>query len=151
MIEMAWPFEIVQTQDRVDFLYQWNHMTRGVPVLDKQDTFAGPFYYGQSVGQWQGNVFVVDVVGVNADTFLDPSGLPHTDNMHLTETFSLTGSGATLEVLLHIDDPATFSAAWDAKLNFVKQAAGSIEEDDCVTRLNLQKRYPVLPTELYPR
>lgn len=151
MWEMAWPFEIVQTKDRVEFLYQWNHLLRSVPLLPKQQAFMGPFYFGQSVGQFQGNALVVDVVGVNSDTYLDSAGLPHSDGMHLTERFALDATGQVLTVTLHVEDPATYSAPWDTQVQFARLPAGSVLEDDCEVRLHQESRYPVLPQKLYPK
>lgn len=151
MLQDAWPFEIVQTSNRVELLYQWNHLTRAVPLLPKQDTFVGPFYFGQSVGNWQGNTLVIDVVGVSGDTFLDPSGLPHTDDMHMTERFQLSKDGQSLDLTLQIEDPATYSAPWQSHLRFIKQPLGSLQEDDCEVRLHQDTRYPVLPQKLYPK
>ncbi|MGC3980602.1 MAG: hypothetical protein QM808_05015 [Steroidobacteraceae bacterium] len=150
-LENGWPFEIVQTPERVDFLFQWNRMVRAVPVLDKQSTFIGPFYYGQSVGQWQGKAFVVDLVGLNDDVYLDSAGLPHSDDLHMTETFTMDGDGKTLHLTVRIEDPKTFSAPWQTNLEFVRQPIGSITEDDCAVRMHLENLYPVLPAKLYPQ
>jgi hypothetical protein len=149
MIESAWPFEIVQDPRVVEFFYQWNHLVRQVAVQPKQDRFIGPFYYGQSVGHWEGNAFVVDVVGVDDSVFLDPSGLPHSGDLHMTERFQLQDGG--LELKIRFEDPKTFAKPWETKLMFVRQPAGSITEDIFETRLHQQARYPVLPDSLYPR
>jgi len=151
MFESAWPFEIVQTGNRVEFLYQWNHLTRLVPIQNQQDAFSGPWYFGQSVGHFEGQSFVVDDIGVNADTFLDSDGLPHSDNIHLSERFSLVDGGKSLEARIHIEDPATFTKPWDTILRFTRQPAGSVAEDVCVTRLHQESRYPMLPERLYPQ
>jgi len=151
MFESAWPFEIVQTGNRVEFLYQWNHLTRLVPIQNHQDTFTGPWYYGQSVGHFEGQTFVVDDVGVSGDTSLDSDGLPHSDSIDLTERFTLQDGGKTLEARIHIVDPATFTKPWDTILRFTRQPLGSITEDVCETRLHQESRYPVLPEKLYPQ
>ena len=151
MFENAWPFEIVQTNNRVEFLYQWNHLTRLVPIQNQQDSFSGPWYYGQSVGHFEGQSFMIDDVGVSAETFLDPDGLPHSDDIHLTERFTLQSGGKILEAQIHIEDPATFTRPWDTILRFTRQPAGSVAEDICETRLHQESRYPVLPAKLYPK
>jgi hypothetical protein len=150
-LENSWPFEIVQTSDRVDFLFQWNRMVRTVPMQAAQGAFIGPFYYGQSVGQWQADALVVDLVGLNDDVYLDPSGLPQSEQLHVVETFKLADEGKSLNLTLRVEDPLSYSEPWQSKLQFVRRPLGSIAEDDCVVRLNLEKRYPVLPAKLYPR
>jgi len=151
MFESAWPFEIVQTSNRVEFLYQWNRLTRFVPIQDHQDTFTGPWYFGQSVGHWEGQSFVIDDVGVSADTFLDSDGLPHSDDIHLIERFTLQDRGNVLQARIRIEDPTIFTRPWTTILRFTRQPLGSIVEDVCETRLHQESRYPVLPEKLYPQ
>ena len=47
-----------------------------------------PTYLGHSVGRWEGDTLVVDVVGFNEETWLDYYGHPHTDMLHIVEKFS---------------------------------------------------------------
>lgn len=145
------PFEIVQVPNRIEFLYQWNHLIRAVPILPRQQAFMGPFYFGQSVGGWQGSALLVDVIGVSADTYLDSTGLPHSDAMHLIERFTLSEDGLTLSLSLDVDDPMTYSQPWQAQVQFIRKPAGTLVEDDCEQRLHQESRYPVLPTRLYPK
>lgn len=46
-----------------------------------------PAWYGYSIGQWNGDLFVVTTAGFNDQTWLDGSGLPHSEELRLTERF----------------------------------------------------------------
>lgn len=148
LLEMAWPFEIMQSEHRVDFLFQWNRLDRAVPIIAKQPDYQGPYYFGQSIAHWDVDTFVVEVMGEKPNTFLDPSGLPHGDDLQLTERFRLIDDGKTLEARIHVVDPATYSAPWDTVLTFRRLPAGTrIQEDVCIERLKL-KDYATLDNSL---
>ncbi len=68
-------------------------------------------YYGTSVGHWEGDTLVVDVVGFNERFWMSAGGLPHTEALHLTERFTRT-SYNTLEYEVTVDDPRTYSRPW---------------------------------------
>ena len=53
-----------------------------------QGDALNPTYLGHSVGRWEGDTLVVDVVGFNEATWLDYFGHPHTDMLHVVERFS---------------------------------------------------------------
>jgi hypothetical protein len=141
LVEQAWPFELMQSQGRVDFLFQWNRLDRSVAIAATQALDAlAPFYFGQSIGRWEGDTLVVTAIAIKDSTFLDPSGLPHTDDMVLTERFRVVDAGQTLEVRLHIVDPQTYTQPWDARLTFRRLPVGTrIAEDVCVERLKLNQ------------
>jgi hypothetical protein len=48
-------------------------------------------WMGQSVGRWEGDTLVVDVVGFNGQTWLDRSGNHHTDALKVQERYTLRG------------------------------------------------------------
>lgn len=139
------PFEIGQRPDRITFMYEWNRLVRSLPITTEQLKFTGPYYFGQSQAHWDGEVLVVDVQGVNEDTALDDSGLPHSDTINLTERFRLIDGGARMEALIDVQDPLTFSKPWQTRLVFERQKDRRIQEDWCIERLGLQNTYPSLP------
>ncbi len=44
-------------------------------------------WMGDSIGKWEGNTLVVDTIGFNDQTWLDYSGHPHSDALHVVERF----------------------------------------------------------------
>ncbi|MEO8096134.1 MAG: hypothetical protein ABI811_00420, partial [Acidobacteriota bacterium] len=68
------PFEFVQSPEKVVQLFEWakiwrNLWTDGRPVPD--DVVAGPYWYGYSVGKWEGDTLVVQTLGVDGRAWMD--------------------------------------------------------------------------------
>jgi hypothetical protein len=72
-----------------------------------------PLYYGRSVGRWEGDTLVVDTVGFNEDFWFTQGGLPHTDQLHLTERFTRSDSD-TLRYQVEVDDAGAYTRKWSA-------------------------------------
>ncbi|MFT3905458.1 MAG: hypothetical protein QM718_04040 [Steroidobacteraceae bacterium] len=142
------PFELFVSETRSDFLFQWNRLDHAIPMLKEHGTQYGPFYFGESIGQWDGRTLSVDIINLKPNTFLDPSGLPHSDNLHLTEQFTLGADGNTLVALIHVDDPDVYTSAWDAQLTFKRVSNQRIVEDVCMERLKLTNDYYMLDNAL---
>ena len=130
------PFDIVQTPKKIFFGYQWNRQPRYVYVDDDMETLS-PVYYGYSTAHWEEDTLVVNVTGLDDATLLDASGMPHSDNLQLTERYQLKHDGKQLQVRYTFNDPDTFSQTWDAVVTYNKVPNGRIEEDICVDRLKL--------------
>jgi hypothetical protein len=69
---------------------------------------------------------VVESAGFNDRTFLDATGLPHTDEMRTTERVRKLGS--ELEIVITIQDPALYERDWQAR--FVYQQRDDIQLED---------------------
>ena len=70
-----------------------------------------PSWMGHSVGHWEGDTLVVDTVGFNDRSWLDPQGHPHTDRMRVTERMRRPDLGH-LEIEITIDDPGAYAKPW---------------------------------------
>jgi hypothetical protein len=115
-------------------MLQWNHLPRIIYLNRDHFENIGPEYLGQSVARWEGTVLVIDTTGYNDRTWLDDSGLPHSDALHTTEHVRLR-SADRLEDIIDFDDPMVFSAPWSAHLIFRKVPGATIKEDYCLGRI----------------
>jgi len=70
-----------------------------------------PTYYGHSIGHWEGDTLVVDSRGYNEGFWFDRTGLPHTEQLHMTERFTRTDS-KTIEYKVTLEDPGAYTHAW---------------------------------------
>ena len=70
-----------------------------------------PLYYGRSSGKWEGNTLVLDTRGFNEDFWFTNGGLPHTDQLKLTERFTRPDLD-TLRYDVTIDDPGAYTRPW---------------------------------------
>jgi hypothetical protein len=73
-----------------------------------------PSYYGDSVGWWEGDTLVVDSRGYNEAFWIDRTGLPHTEQLHMIERFTRTDS-KTIEYQVTIDDPGAYTRPWSTR------------------------------------
>jgi hypothetical protein len=122
MMATPYPAEIIQLpeQKRIIMIFEgathiWREISMDAREHPKGDAL-NPTYLGHSVGHWEGDTLVVDVVGFNEATWLDYFGHPHTDQLHVIERYSRPNKG-TLHYEAVIDDPGAytkpFTVAWD--------------------------------------
>jgi len=103
------PFKIVQTPGLTLMLYEADAVFRQIftdgrkPPADPQ-----PSWYGNSVGKWDGDSFVIDTTGFNDKGGLDAMGHIHSENMHFTERFRRRDFGH-MELQTTVDDPKTYT------------------------------------------
>jgi len=108
--------QFLQAKDRVVIIYQRDHQVRWVWLNRNHSSSPTPSWYGESVGHYEGDMLVVDTIGLKSHkmSVVDPFGTPHTDNIHVVERYQLfsTPFGNGLEITVEVDDPGTFTAPW---------------------------------------
>jgi hypothetical protein len=69
-------------------------------------------YMGHSVGHWEGDVLVVDTVGLNDETWLGQAKYSaiHSDKLHVVERLTRKGDELTRETT--VEDPVMFTRPW---------------------------------------
>ena len=70
-----------------------------------------PLWYGDSIGQWDGDTLVVDTVGFNDRFWFDMAGHPHTTQLHVVERYHRRDYG-NMDIKVTIDDPGAYSKPW---------------------------------------
>jgi hypothetical protein len=104
------PMKLVQTPSLVVMLEEGNVHSYRQFFLDgrghpkDQDSL----WMGDSVAKWDGETLVVDTIGLNDKTWLNGQGLPHSDQLHVTERYQRPDSGH-LSVDITLDDPKAFT------------------------------------------
>jgi hypothetical protein len=85
---------------------------RPLPPKDAQ-----PWWYGYSVGHWEGNdTLVVETTGFRDDVWLDVNGSPLTNSGKMTEKFRRPNFG-TLEIDVTVEDPKVYTKAFTVRVN----------------------------------
>jgi hypothetical protein len=132
---MVLPHEIVQTRERTFMFFEREHAWRQIWTDGRQHPKdVEPTYMGDSIGRWEGDMFVVDSVGFNDKTWLDFYGNPHSEQMHLVERYKRVDH-KTLTMQLIIDDPKTYTETWvsDTKIyTLLPPKYAALEELFCV-------------------
>ena len=106
--------QIVATPKFVVMLTETFHGYRIVPTdgrPHRED--VPPSYRGDSVGHWEGDVFVVETKNFTDDTWLWAEGRvsPHSDQMRIVERYRRVDS-RTLEIDATIHDPVVLTKPW---------------------------------------
>jgi hypothetical protein len=70
-----------------------------------------PLFYGHGVARWEGDTFVVDMRRFNEEFWFDNGGLPHTEQLQMTERFTRVDMG-TMRYEVTIDDPGAYTRPW---------------------------------------
>ena len=133
---MGPPVRILQTARDVVFLYRERNSYRVIPIdgrpHDKINS-EDQTYLGDSVGKWEGDTLVVDVVGFNEETWLAWPGYFHTNRMRVIER--LTRDGNNLKYTVTVEDPDVLMQPWspDARtLRLNTNPTTQIEDPPCV-------------------
>ncbi len=111
------PRKIIQTPGVIVILYEGNSGIRQIftdgRALPSRD--AQPWWYGYSVGKWDGDTLVVETTGFRDDGWLDVNGSPLTEAGKMTERFRRVNYG-NLEIEVTVDDPKAYTKPWTAKM-----------------------------------
>ena len=78
---------------------------------------------------WEGETLVVETAGFNERTFLDATGLPHSDAMRTIERIRKTAK--ELEIVITIHDPEMYERDWQARFVYQERNDVRIEEYAC--------------------
>jgi hypothetical protein len=81
----------------------------GRPLAKIED--VTPTYYGYSVGHWDGDSLVVEAQAFTERFWFTNGGLPHTENLHLTERISRPDAGS-LKYQVTVNDPGAYTRPW---------------------------------------
>ncbi len=87
-------------------------------------------YYGNSVGRWEGDTLVINSTGYNERFWFSGGGLPHTENLKLTERISRPDFN-TLKYEVTVDDPGAYTRPWTSSWNLVWVPNQEAEEYFC--------------------
>ena len=111
----GYPIEIIETPGRVTVIKEqlaqtWRIWTdgRGHP------TDPDPNFLGHSIGHWEGDTLVVDIVGLRDDTLLNMARtMPHSTALHVVQRWRKIDP-TTLELKMTADDKDAFAGTTES-------------------------------------
>ena len=110
---MPYPFQVFQNENNFFIAYEYANAVRDIYMED-----PGPApvdsWMGWSHGTWDGDTFVVKVTGQYDSTWFDRSGNHHSDQMVVTERWTMAGPNH-IDYEATIEDPQTFTKPWKIK------------------------------------
>ncbi len=110
---MGPPVRIIQSESDVVLLYQPRNTWRVVPTDGRPHDPVNAddqTFMGDSVGRWEDDTLVIDVIGFNDLTWLGWPGWFHSNEMRVEERFTRMGNTLRYEVTVH--DPAVLIQPW---------------------------------------
>jgi len=135
MMYTPYPMKMIQLPDRMYMIYEGGaHVWREIPIGTKDKLThpddPNPTYLGDSYGWWEGDTFVVDVVGFNDRTWLDFSGHPHGEKLHVVERYRMVDS-LNMEYSATMEDPEYYTAPWTVTVMIAHSPTKRIMEYIC--------------------
>jgi hypothetical protein len=174
-----WNFgmEMLQLPDRVVLLYaNPDQEVRQVRLNQPHPAQLSPTLYGDSVGHYEGQMLVIDTVGVRTDrpfAMVDAYGTPYTEALHVVERYRLLDyeaakegldrdakenfrvpvdinrnyRGKHLQLQFTVEDEGVFTMPWSATITYGR-GSGEWEEEACAEnrRGNYDKKDAEVPT-----
>jgi hypothetical protein len=114
------PRKIVQTPELIVIMYEGNQGLRQIFMdgreLPEVDENLQPWWYGYSVGRWEGDALVVESVGFRDGGWLDVYGSPLTDQGKLIERWRRPDYGH-LEIDVTVDDPKAYTRPFTVRVS----------------------------------
>ena len=110
---MPYPFQIVQGQNDIIFVYEFATASRIVHMSNHQESPLDS-WMGWANGRWEGDTLVIENTGFNDQTWFDRAGNFHSNALKVTERF--TPMGENLQYQATIDDPDTFARSWTIRM-----------------------------------
>ena len=132
------PYKIVQTPQLVVILSEGNtHSFRRIFLDGRAHNLdlEPNSWTGDSIGTWEGITLVVDTIGFNDRTWLDDTGKPHSDQLHVIERYRRPDAGR-LEVQYTLEDPKFLTRPYTFTRTFVP-ANREIQERFCTEQNRL--------------
>jgi hypothetical protein len=128
------PWRIVQTPTVVFFIHEafnlwWQAFIDGRQFVPHPD--VAPTWHGYSTAKWDGDTLVVDSRGFNGRLWLDQSGKPSTEALHVTLRFRRKDFGH-MNLEITIDDPKAYTRPWTAAVELGLLPATQLMEFICL-------------------
>jgi hypothetical protein len=121
------PLKIVQTPGQILIIYETNYGLRTIYMDGRPLPPQGepqPYWYGYSVGRWEGDTLVVETNNYHSDGWLDARGSPMTDAAKVTERFRRVSYGQ-LDIEFTLDDPKAYTRPFTVRIDQQIVADGS--------------------------
>ncbi len=132
------PWEIVHARDRVIMIFEYQSLIRQIFTDGREHPKdLDPTYMVNSIGKFEGDTLVIDTIGFNDKTWLDPMGLPHSDALHVIERMRRVDHDTLVDEYT-IDDPKAYTKPWTTQRIFKLKPDWQIQEYVCAENNNVK-------------
>lgn len=145
------PRKIVQTPKVIVIAWESNYGLRFIHTDGRKLPPQGepqPWWYGYSVGRWEGDTLVVETNNVRGaemgpyDGWLDVNGSPHSNEVKFTERFRRPTFGK-LEIDLTVEDAKAYSKPFTVRINQRVMVDSELIEFICNENQQFRRRVKV--------
>jgi hypothetical protein len=124
------PQQFIQTPTQVVILYEYMNVFRVIPLNAKHPDDLIPSYMGNSVGHWEGDTLVIDVIGFNDKTWLAGAGTFHSDALHITERYTRVDKDQ-INYEVTMEDPGVLTKPWTLRSTIMLREGTRLQEYVC--------------------
>jgi hypothetical protein len=124
------PLQIIETPGQVTIIHEASRTVRMVYMDEPQSPSSAPTFMGHSVGHWDGDTLVIDTIALRPN-WLDITGAPASEQMHVIERLRKIDGGKRLENVFTIADPKMYTQPWTARREYLWYPGERVEEYIC--------------------
>jgi hypothetical protein len=116
-------------------IFEYDHLIRQVYTDGREHrTDLAPSWMGDSTGRWEGDTLVVETINFNDKTWLDRTGVPHSEELRVVERIRALDADH-LEIDITMEDPVALTQPWHTKRR-LRRTDWTIEEFSCMDNQN---------------
>ena len=123
---MPYPFQIVQGENDILFMYEYAGANRTVHMTSHTESPVDS-WMGWSNGRWDGDTLVIEVKGFNDLSWFDRAGNHHSEALTVTERYALAPGGNDLNYEARIEDPKTFIRPWTIRMPLYRRLEPKVQ------------------------
>ena len=119
------PFQIFQSPNRMWMVYQYSYARREIFMNGNKEAPIES-WMGWSNARWEGDTLVIDVTGLNDQTWFDRAGNYHSEALHVIERYTMIDRDhITYEAT--IEDPNVFTRPWTISLPLYRRIEENVQ------------------------
>jgi hypothetical protein len=125
------PMQFVETPKQIVILYEYFNVFRVIPLDEKRHPDdLEPSFLGHSIGHWEGDTLVVDIVGFNDKGWVLSGAIFHSDALHVTERYTRVDYD-TIRYEAVIEDPKVFTEPFKTATTLMLREGARLREYIC--------------------
>jgi hypothetical protein len=129
IMSQPYPMEFLMTPGKVTIILEAFTQVRHIYTDGRElPEFPDPTFFGTSVGHWEGGTLVAESVGFNE--FVTISGVPHSDQLKITERITLLDAD-TMQIETTMSDPRALEAPYTTSGTFARHRDWTLAEYIC--------------------
>jgi len=145
VLTLTAPVHFLQLPGETVIIYQRDHQVRHIAMNVPHKNNPPLAWYGESVGHYEGDALVIDTIAMKGGSSVDVFGTPHSEALHVVETYRLADGGKKLEATVRVEDPGAFTAPWSGVMVYDRVNVPALVEEVCA-----ENNFDVVTKKAYP-